>query len=133
MIYLLGYGSFLLGVVLYILGKMQKFKDLADANPDPKVKASWKNMVSKEAINFARLLIGGLALIFFAPMLTGGVSVDFKSTEGVVITTLSLKDILIPFYFFIGYGGNSALFNFFGVYEKTLLNRVGVQEPNPNH
>jgi hypothetical protein len=129
--YLYDYGSFLLGAALYILAKMQKYKEMAEANPNPNVKSSWKAMFNKEVINFIRLLLGGVALVIFLPMLIGGATVDFKSVEGQVITTLTLQSLLIPMYFFVGYAGNSALFAFFGKYEKTLLNRVGVDDTTP--
>jgi len=126
--YIFDYAAFLLGSVLYVLGKIQEFKELAEANPDPNVKYDFKHMISKEAINFIRLLVGGIALVWFMPMLIGGATVDIKSTEGAVITTLALQTLLLPFYFFVGYSGNSALFAIFGKYKKTLLNRVGVQD-----
>lgn len=128
--YLLDYGTFLLGAFLHILGKMQKFKEMAEANPDPKIIFNVKTMYRKEWINITRLLIGGIALIIFMPMLIGGASVDIKSVEGQVITTLTLQTLLAPFYFFVAYAGNSALFSLFGKYEKTLLNRVGVSDNN---
>lgn len=126
--YLIDYGAFLLGALLYILGKAQKFKELGEANPDPNVEFSWNKMFKKEYINYTRLLLGGVALVFFGPKLIGGATVDIKSTEGAVITTLTLESLLAPFCFLMGFAGNSALFNFFGKYEKTLLNRVGVDD-----
>lgn len=126
MMYVVDYGAFLLGCVLYILGKAQKLKELGDANPDPQVAFSWPKMFGKEYINFIRLLLGGVALVLFGPMLIGGATVDIKSTEGTIITTLAMQSLLAPFCFLMGFAGNSALFNFFGKYEKTLLNRVGV-------
>ena len=107
-------------------------KELADANPDPKVAFNWRKMWDKEYINVFMLLLGGVALIIFAPHLIGGATVDIKSTEGAVITTLALQSILDPFYFLVGLAGPSALFNFFGKYEKTLFNRVGVDTPQTN-
>lgn len=124
--YLLDYGAFLLGASLHILGKMQKFKELAESNPDPNVVFSYKVMFSKEWINIARLLIGGIGLILFMPTLIGGATVDIKNTEGAVIANLAIQTILAPSYFLVAIAGNSALFGFFGKYEKTLLNRVGV-------
>lgn len=124
--YLIDYGSFLLGAILYILGKIEEFKQMAEANPDPKVVYDFKHLLLKEWVNFTRLLIGGIALIIFLPMLIGGATVDIKSTDGIVIATLSLEALLRPFYFFIAYSGLSALLSVFGKYKKTLLNRVGV-------
>lgn len=124
--YLFDYGSFLLGAFLYMLGKIEEFKQMAEANPDPKVVYDLKHLIYKEWVNFTRLLVGGVALIIFLPMLIGGATVDLKSVEGAVITTISLEALLRPFYFFIGYSGLSALLSVFGKYKKTLLNRVGV-------
>lgn len=124
--YLLDYGCFLLGSVLYLLGKIKEFKAMAEANPDPKIVYSTKTLFSKEWINFAQLLIGGVAVIIFTPMLIGGVTVDIKNVSGQVVTTLAMQTMLMPFYFFIGYSGNSAMFAYFGKYKKTLLNQVGV-------
>jgi hypothetical protein len=126
--YLLGYGSFVLGAVLFLLGKADNYKKMAKANPDPKIIYSTKNFLSEESINLARLFIGGVALVIFAPMLIGGVTVDVKNTTGNVIATLPLKAALAPFYFLTAYAGNSALFAFFGKYKKTLMNGVGVDD-----
>src|ERR1700749_813550 len=108
--YILDYGSFLLGAVLYVLAKIQEFKEMAEANPDPKVVYNTRHLFEKEWINFARLLIGGVALIIFMPMLIGGASVDIKSAEGAIITNLEMKTILAPIYFLVGYSGLSGLF-----------------------
>jgi hypothetical protein len=124
--YLFGYGSFLLGAGMYILGKIQEFKEMAEANPDPKIVYSLKHLIQKEWVNFVRLLIGGVALVIFLPMLIGGATVDLKNVQGSVITTVSLETLLIPFYFFVGYSGLSGLLSLFGKYKKTLLNQVGV-------
>lgn len=126
--YLLDYGSFLLGSVLYVLGKIQEYKEMAEANPDPKIVYDRKHFIEKEFINFARILIGGVALVIFMPMLIGGASVDIKSAEGAIITNIEMKTILAPIYFLVGYSGSSGLFAIFGKYKKTLLNRVGVSD-----
>jgi hypothetical protein len=126
--YLLGYGAFLLGATLYMLSKVQDYKSTAKANPNPNVSFSVKGMLSDESINIARLLLGGVALVIFLPMLIGGATVDVKNTTGAVITSLTLKAVLIPMYFILGYSGNSAVFALFGKYKKTLLEQVGVNE-----
>jgi hypothetical protein len=126
--YLIGYGAFVLGAVLFILGKMNDYDKMAEANSSPLVVYSTKKFMRMEAINFARLFIGGIALVIFTPMLIGGVSVDIKNTEGAVVASIALKVLLAPLYFFIAYGGNSALFAFFGRYKKTLLGSVGVDD-----
>lgn len=128
--YLIDYGCFALGVILYMLAKIDEYKKMAAANPDPKIKYDRNHFISDEWINFTRLAIGGIALILFTPMLTGGASVDIKSTEGVVIANIEMKTLLMPFYFLTGYSGSSGLFAFFGKYKKTLFNRVGVDDSN---
>lgn len=126
--YLLDYGCFLLGAVLYLLSKVGEYQHMAEANPDPKIVYSFGNLLKKEWVNIARLLIGGIALVIFLPLLIGGATVDIKNTEGAVITSMAMKSVLAPMYFFLGYSGNSALFSLFGKYKKTLLNRVGVDD-----
>lgn len=126
--YIWGYLAFLLGVLLYVLAKVQEFKQMAESNPDPKISYSTKAMFNKEWVNFVRLLIGGIALVILLPMLVGSATLDVKSAAGSVVSTFALKSVLIPLYFFIGYSGNSALFALFGKYKKTLLERVGVDE-----
>lgn len=126
--YLIDYGSFLLGAVLYILGKVQEFKEMADSNPDPKVIYGTGRMLSKEWVNLTRLLIGGVALVIFMPMLIGGTTVDIKNTSGNVVTTLTMATVLTPFYFLVGYAGLSGLLAVFGKYKKTLLHQVGVDD-----
>lgn len=128
--YLLDYSAYLLGAVLWILIKAKKLKELGEANPDPTIAFNWNKYVSKEYINFIILLLGGIALVVFAPALIGGTTVDIKSTEGAVVASMALQTLLAPFEFLMGLAGPSALLNFFGSYEKTLLNRVGVRENN---
>lgn len=130
--YLLDYGAFLLGVTLYVLMKAKKLKEIAEANPDPKVAFSWAKFRKKESINLAILLIGGIALVIFTPALIGAATVDIKSTEGVVIATIAIQTLLAPFYFLIALSGPSALLNYFGAYEKTLFNRMGVAPHQPS-
>lgn len=126
--FFLDYGAFLLGAVLYLLSKVGEYRQMAEANTDPKIIYSFGNLLKKEGVNIARLLIGGIALVIFLPLLIGGATVDIKSTEGAIITSMAIKSVLAPMYFFIGYSGNSALFSLFGKYKKTLLNRVGVED-----
>jgi hypothetical protein len=130
--YLLDYGAFQLGAIMYILLKAKKLKELGEANPDPNVAFNWTKFRDKESINIAILLLGGIALVIFTPLLIGGATVDIKSTDGGVVATLALQTLLAPFYFLMGLAGPSALLNYFGSYEKTLLNRMGVDPKQSN-
>jgi len=125
--YLLGYACFLLGAFLHILGKIQEYKKMAKANPDPKINYSTKAFFSDEAINFAWLLTAGIALVIFLPMLAGSITVQFVNSSNVVVAKGEFRTLLLPAFFFIGYGGNSALLNLYGKYKNTFLNSVGVQ------
>lgn len=126
--YILGFLAFLLGVAIYILSKIKEYKGMAKANPNPSVKFSSKDFFNEEWVNFAQLLLGGVALIIFLPMLINGQTVQFSNSKGDVVGSLPLKAALTPFYFLLGWSGNSALFALFGKYKKTLLNQVGVDE-----
>ena len=127
---LIGYGAFILGCVLYILGKMQDYRSTAKANPRTDIIFDTKRFFSDEAINIVRLLIAGIALVVFAPYLAGDRVVDIKNAEGAVTGSFSIKVALMPFYFLLGYGGNSAVFNLFGKYKKTFLNQAGISDPD---
>ena len=120
--YLLGYGAFVLGSVLYLLSKIRDFK--RQAKPIPGMEFNYKQFWNDELINIIQLYVGGIALVIFLPMMIGGATVDIKSTSGIVITTLALKATLIPMYFILGWSGNSALFSLFGKYKKTFLNKL---------
>lgn len=124
--YLLDYACFALGFLLFVLRKIKDYKALAKSNPDPKVIYDTSHFINDELINFIMIAIGGIALVIFTPMLTGGASVDVKNTNGAVIVNLEIKTILMPLYFFIGLSGH--LFAFFSKYEKTLLNGIGVDD-----
>lgn len=124
--YLLGYGAFVLGSLLYLLGKIQDYKK--QAKPINGMEFNMTYFWMDEWINIVRLYIGGVALVIFLPMLIGGATVDIKNTSGAVITTLALKATLIPMYFILGFSGNSALFSLFGKYKKTFLNQLGVED-----
>ncbi len=129
--YLLGYGAFVLGSVLYLLSKIRDFK--RQAKPIPGMEFNYKQFWNDELINIIQLYVGGIALVIFLPMMIGGATVDIKSTSGVVITTLALKATLIPMYFILGWSGNSALFSLFGKYKKTFLNQLGVEDETKNN
>lgn len=122
--YIIGYALFVLGAVLYCLGKIQEFKDMAESNPDPKIVYNTNRFLNKELINFIRLFVGGIGLVVIMPMLIGGTVVEIKNTEGAVLTSISLKSALMPFYFVVGLGGTSLLLSIFGRYRKTLLSRL---------
>lgn len=124
--YLLGYGAFVLGSLLYLLSKIRDYKK--QAKPVTGMEFSLKQFWKDELINIVQLYLGGVALVIFLPMLIGGSTVDLKNTSGNVVTTLTLKESLIPMYFILGFSGNSALFSLFGKYKKTFLNQLGVDD-----
>lgn len=126
--YTLGFLAFLLGVSIYILSKIKEYKGMAKANPNPNVKFSTKDFFNEEWVNFAQLLLGGIALVIFLPQLINGQTVEFVNSKGISVGSLPLKSALTPFYFLLGWSGNSALFALFGKYKKTLLNQVGVDD-----
>jgi hypothetical protein len=129
--YALGYLSFLLGMLIYLLGKMDDNRKLAEANPNPNVKASFKDMLSREWINLVRLAVAGLALVLFLPQLIGGTEVSFQNSHGVEIGKMAIKAALSPFYFLTAMSGSSAVFAIFGKYRKDLLKGIGVEEEKP--
>jgi hypothetical protein len=125
--YLMDYGAFLLGSILCILGTIEDYKKMADANPDPKIVYDANHFLHKEWINLARLLIGGVAIILFMPMLVGGTTVDIKNSSGNVVTTLTMATVLTPFYFLVGYSGVNGLLAIFGKYKNTFMKQAGVE------
>lgn len=126
--YLIGYGAFLLGATIYLLSKVKEYKQMAEANPDPKVVFSSKKFLSTEKLNFVQLLLGGIALIAFLPTLINGQTIQFVNSKDIVVGQLPLESALTPMYFLMGWSGNSALFALFGKYKKTFLNQAGVDE-----
>lgn len=126
--FLIGYGAFTLGSLIYLLMKVNSFKRQAKSNPNPNFVFSAKDFFSDEWINIAVLWLGGIALVLFLPTLTGGTVVDIVNSKGVTMTSLPLKTALAPMEFMIGLGGNSTLFSLFGKYQKTFLNQLGVEQ-----
>lgn len=124
--YLIDYGAFLLGSILCILGTIEDYKKMAEANPDPKIVYDAKHLLNKEWTNLARLLIGGVALVLFLPSLVGGTTVDIKNVSGNVVTTLKMATVLTPMYFLVGYSGVNGLLAIFGKYKNTFMKQVGV-------
>ena len=117
-----------MGAVLCILGVIEDYKKMADANPDPKIVYDARHFLHKEGINLARLIIGGIALVLFMPMLVGGTTVDIKNASGNVVTTLKMATVLMPMYFFVGYSGVNGLLAIFGKYKNTFMKQVGVDD-----
>ena len=130
--FLIGYGLFFLGSVIYLLIKARDYKQLADKVPNSDVQATFKDFWNKEWINMFILWLAGIAVVLFLPQLIGGSTVDLKSAAGNVITTVSLKTALTPMEFILGYSGNSVVFALLGKYKKSLLSQMGVDEKNPD-
>ncbi len=126
--YVLGYAAFIGGMLMYLLSKIADYKKTAKSNPNPALKFSMKEFWSDEWINLVQLLVAGIALVIFLPMLVGGGTIDMKTSSGTTYATFALKQALIPAYFFIAYSGNSAVFAIFGKYKKTFLNQLGVED-----
>lgn len=126
--YLFGYAAFLGGILLHLTSKIADFRKTAKSNPNPAFKFSMKDFWGDEWLNLVRMLMAGIALVIFLPMLVGEGSVDMKTSSGTVYATFAIKKALIPAYFFIAYSGNSAIFAIFGKYKKTFLNQLGVDD-----
>lgn len=126
--YLLGYAAFVGGMIMYLTSKIADYRKTAKSNPNPALRFSMRAFWADEWINLVQLMVAGVALVIFLPMLVGEGSVDMKTSTGTVYATFAIKKALIPAYFFIAYSGNSAVFAIFGKYKKTFLNQLGVEE-----
>lgn len=126
--YLFGYAAFIGGMIMYLTSKIADYRKTAKSNPNPALKFSMKEFWADEWINLVRMLIAGIALVIFLPMLVGEGSIEMKTSTGTTYATFAIKKALIPAYFFIAYSGNSAIFALFGKYKKTFLNQLGVDE-----
>lgn len=123
--FLIGYAAYLLGFVLYILGKVDEYKRTAKSIPNPTVKFSMRKFWDEEWINMVRLLVGGVALVIFAPKLFASAhAVDVINSNGEKVTSLLMASILPFIYFLLALSGSSAVFNFFGKYKKTLIDPI---------
>lgn len=127
---LAGYGSFLFGMLIYLVGKAEDFKKLADANPNPNVKFSMADMFKKEGFTLVKMALGGLALVIFLPMLIGGSVVVFQNSHGDEIGRVAMKAAFIPLYFFVAMSGSSAVFAVLGKYRNDLMKGIGVEDVN---
>lgn len=123
--FLVNLAAFSFGSSFYLISKVKDYKAMADANTNPNVKYSAKEFLNKEALNLVQLYLGGIAIILFLPKLIGGATVDIKNMDGSVLWNFTLKEVLTPIYFFIGFAGNSAIFSILGKYKKELLNPIG--------
>lgn len=126
--YLWGYAAFIGGIVLHLLSKIADYRKTAKSNPNPDFKFSMKDFWADEWLNLVRMLVAGIALVIFLPMLVGEGTIDMKTSTGTIYATFAIKKALIPAYFFIAYSGNSAVFAIFGRYKKTFLNQLGVED-----
>ena len=126
--YLFGYAAFLGGMLLYNLSKIADYKKTAKSNPNPALVFSLSQYWDDEWINVVKMLVSGIALVIFLPMMIKGQSVSFLNSQGISVATVQLETVLLPAYFFIAYSGNSAISALFGKYKKTFLNQLGVDE-----
>lgn len=126
--YLYGYAAFLGGFALYFLQKIYDYNKQAKLNPNPALKFSFAAFWSDEWINVVRILIAGIAVVIFLPMLIGGTTVELTNSKGAVMTSFEMKTALLPMYFFLAYSGGSGVFALLGKYKTTFLNQLGVDE-----
>lgn len=131
--YLWSYSAFVGGMIMYLLSKIADYKKTAKSNPNPALRFSMRDFWADEWINLVRMLVAGIALVIFLPMLVGEGTIDMKTSTGTTYATFAIKKALIPAYFFIAYSGNSAVFAIFGKYKKTFLNQLGVEDEPKNN
>lgn len=123
--YLLAYGVYLLGAVLFYLDVIGKYEKIADANPNPDIVFNRRIFWRKERVNIIRVILLGVAtMILLIPL--GGLSVDFKNAAGGVMFNTSIKVILLPLYLVFGWSGGKATNALAGKYKEELYKKVGI-------
>lgn len=124
---LIAYCVYLLGAALFMLDVVGKYKKIAEANPNPRICFNAKIFWSKESINIIKILLWGVATPILIIPLTG-MSVAFHNSAGAVMFTTSVKVILMPIYFIVGYSGGRITMSVAGQYKKELYEKVGITE-----
>lgn len=126
---LIAYGVYLLGASLYLLNVMEKYKKIAEANPNEHIVFVPKEFWRKESLNIVRILLIGIATpVLLIPL--SGMQTAFINAEGVEMFKISVKTILIPLYLIIGWGGGNATIALAGKYKEGLYKSVGITEKN---
>jgi hypothetical protein len=124
---LIAYSVYLLGAALFILDVIAKYKRIAEANPNPSIAFNAKIFWRKESVNIIKILLWGIATPILIIPLTG-MSVAFHNSAGALMFTTSVKVILMPIYFIIGYSGGRATMAIAGQYKKELYDKVGIKD-----
>lgn len=125
--YFIAYGVYLLGAALFLLDVVGKYKNIANANPNPNIVFNAKIFFNKEWVNIARILLLGVAtMVLLIPL--SGVDVDFKNASGGVMFSTSVKVILLPLYLVFGWSGGKATIALAGKYKKDLYDKVGITD-----
>lgn len=123
--HLLAYLVYLLGAALFLLDLVGKYKKMADSNPDTSILFNARVFWKKESINIIKILLWGVATPILLIPLTG-ISVDFKNATGEVMFNTSIKVVLMPLYFILGYSGGRAQIAVAGQYKKTFYEKLGI-------
>lgn len=125
--FFLGYLAYLLGLSLFVLDIIAKYKQLADAHPNPSVVFNGKIFWNKEWVNIIRmLLLGVVSLILMIPL--GSITIDFSNVQGQSMFSTSAKVLSIPLYIVFGWTGGKATLGLLGKYKKELQNKTGFED-----
>lgn len=125
--YILAYCCYLLGAALFVLDIIGRYKNIANANPNPSIIFNSKIFWQKEGVNIIKILLWGIATpILIIPL--NGINVEFHNTAGAVMFTTSVKVLLFPLDFIFGYSGGRATIAVAGVYKKELYEKVGITD-----
>jgi hypothetical protein len=126
--YLLSFGAYSLGALIYILDQIKKYQDVAETSPDPKITYQKKNFWQKEKVNVIQIGLYGIVSVIFLPYILGGSAIQLASSSGSVIWSLPMQTALIPAQIIIGWSGGRAVIAFMGNSKKELYKKVGITD-----
>lgn len=129
--YFIAYGVYLLGALLYFLNVIEKYRRIAEANPNPHINFYFKEFWNKEVINVIRILLLGVATIFLLLPLEG-VDLDIKNSSGAVMFTVAAKAAMLPLFLVLGYTGGQGTIALMGKYKETLYEKTGITPSKDN-
>lgn len=129
--YLLSYGAYLLGALIFILDQIKKYEDIANANPDPSITYKRLSFWRKERINIIQIVLYGIVSVIILPRMFGGTTIDFKTESGSVMYSLALKAALIPLQVIVGWSGGRVVLALMGKTKGELYKKVGITEDKP--
>lgn len=122
------FAAYLLGASIFVIEEIKKYKNVANANPDPAIVFKSGNFFEKEKLNLVQMALYGIVAVIILPKLFGGSNFVLENGGGAKVWSIPMKQALVPIMIIIGWTGGAAVISLLGKSKKELYKKVGIDE-----